>query len=77
MPVPLLLDLPPLLPRVYTEICAASLASHDAADRLRANLQREHNVNMEFVVFVFKGVLDLVQVGRRDARGLGKAAQLT
>eukprot|EP00198_Chlamydomonas_reinhardtii_P007378 XP_001696714.1 predicted protein [Chlamydomonas reinhardtii] len=48
--------------RVYADICASSLAAHEAADRLRANLQREHNINMEFVVFVFKGVLDLLQV---------------
>ncbi|EFJ47992.1 hypothetical protein VOLCADRAFT_91555 [Volvox carteri f. nagariensis] len=47
--------------RVYADICSASLAAHEAADRLRGNLQREHNINMEFVVFVFKGVMDLLQ----------------
>jgi hypothetical protein len=48
---------------VYADICSSSLAAHEAVDRMRVNLQREHNVNMEFVVFVFKGVLDLLQVG--------------
>ncbi|KXZ45711.1 hypothetical protein GPECTOR_51g697 [Gonium pectorale] len=50
--------------RVYADICSSSLAAHEAGDRLRANLQREHNINMEFVVFVFRGVLDLLQIAK-------------
>ncbi|GFR42821.1 hypothetical protein Agub_g3777, partial [Astrephomene gubernaculifera] len=50
--------------RVYADICSSSLAAHEATDRLRANLQREHNVNMEFVVYVLRGVLDLMQIAK-------------
>ncbi|GLI60214.1 hypothetical protein VaNZ11_002283 [Volvox africanus] len=50
--------------RVFADICSASLTAHEAADRLRANLQREHNINMEFVVFVFKGVLEMLQIAK-------------
>ena len=49
---------------------AASLAGHDLVTKLSANLTQEHNVNMEFTVFMYKNVVDLLQVRGEGAHAL-------
>lgn len=48
----------------HVDILQASLHSLEALDKLKENIVKEHNSHMEFVVFMFKSVMGVLQTAR-------------
>lgn len=55
-------DQPPAM--AHALITSASLAAHEALDRLKENLRAEHNLHMDFVVFMFKNTMNPLQLAK-------------
>ena len=40
----------------HADLLSCSLLAHDAYDRLKDNVSREHNIHMEFTIYIYKEV---------------------